>query len=336
MIYSLIFSLTIIAFTNLVNCDDTPGRRWCPGGYQHGTQFEIGKYWYECEDGQVVPKGCLSDTGRRVLVQETYDAQDTRMQCVLDGDGYLAILYKSCVYNNREYQVNERWDDGRVYYECQKSASAIGGAPIGCVDEGRQIEFDERVAKGDSVYSCRKSTNGKVEMAITGCVKNGVKYTIGETYEGGKFWYTCTDSGSKVIGCIHDGLRLKDGDQYHENDVIYQCKVNDENTMAVAMGCVQRSNGLEEEKKFGCFWTEGDAPYQYENTCKYDHDRNLAIKIQTRCQYKAEQGIFRVEPGCYTRANGLAVGCVKDNDGRLQTKTFPEDKLDTSLGLRDC
>jgi len=32
----------------------------CPGGYSHGTQMDIGRYWYECRDGQVIPKGCLA------------------------------------------------------------------------------------------------------------------------------------------------------------------------------------------------------------------------------------------------------------------------------------
>jgi hypothetical protein len=131
-------------------------------------------------------------------------------------------------------------------------------------------------------------------------------------------------------------MRLSDGDQYWQDNVIYQCTVNDEKTGPVAYGCLMNENGVETKKKFGCFWTEGDAPYQYEYTCKYDKERNTALKIKIRCSYKSSDGIFRVEPGCYTKTDTLGVGCVKDSSGDLTTRVFPADKLDSSLGLRDC
>lgn len=292
---------------------------------------------YECKDGQVVPKGCLSDSGHRVEVQDTFDTSEHRMQCVLGSDGYLTILYKSCVANGREREVNDRWDDGQTWYSCQKDGNAVRSVPIGCIHEGRQLAFDDRVAKGDAVYSCKKSVSGKPEMGVTGCAKNGNKFTVGEAAESGKLWYTCTDSGWKPTGCVHGNARLKDGDQFHEGDVLYQCTVNGDKTGPVAAGCLMRENGFEVEKKFDCFWTEGDAPYQYEYTCKYDSSRNLALKVQTRCSFKSSQGIFRVEPGCYVTGNGVAVGCIKDySTGKLETKMFMSGNVDSSMGLRQC
>jgi len=258
------------------------------------------------------------------------------MQCVLDSDGYLAILYKSCVMNGREHMVGDRWDDGTIWYTCKKDSSAVRTVAIGCVDENRPIAFDDRVARGDYVYQCKKSSSGRVEMAKAGCARSGVKYGIGETLEYNSLWYTCTDSGPKVIGCIYNGQRLRDGDQYHENDMAFQCTVNGDKSGPTAAACLMRENGVETEKKFGCFWTEGDAPYEYEYTCTYNRERNTADKVQVRCSYKASEGVFRVEPGCYAKANGLAVGCVKDGSGQLSTKTFPADKIDSSYGLRAC
>jgi len=327
----LLLTVSRIAYSEEV------GSRYCPGGYQHGNQFEIGRYWYECRDGQVIPKGCLSDNGQRVQVQDTFDTAESRMQCVLDADGYLAILYKSCVKDGREHMVGDQYDDGRIWYQCKKEAAAVRSVPIGCVDDNRQVSFDDKIARGEFVYQCKKTAAGKPEMAVAGCHKDGVKYNIGEMYQSSKLWYTCTDAGSKIIGCVHDGLRLRDGDQFHENNVVYQCTVNGDKTGAVADGCISQENGVVDVKKFGCFWTEGDAPYQYEMTCKYDKEKNTAVKERTRCSYKSSEGVFRVEPGCYAKGNGVAVGCVKEyGTGQLSTKIFPGEKVDYSLGLREC
>jgi hypothetical protein len=334
MFFKLCLITSIVCYKAAVRAEDA---RSCPGGYQHGETFETGRYWYECRDGQRVPKGCLSDSGSRVEVQDTFDTDQNRMQCVLGADGYLTILYKSCVYQGREYEVNGRWDDGQIYYVCKKDNSAVHPQAIGCVFENRQMEFEDRVAKGEKVLTCKKVQSGRVDMAVTGCARDGSKFNIGETATSDTMWYTCTDSGWKEIGCVHQGVKLRDGDTFRADSVLYKCVVNDGKTGPQPYGCITRNNGVEEDKKFDCTWTEGDDPYKYEYKCVYDSYKNTAVKVPLRCRYHQQQGSFNLEPGCYYKGNGIVVGCIKDySTGLLQTKTFPEDSLDTSLGLREC
>jgi hypothetical protein len=336
----IILLLASIATLAQVNADaETAGARSCPGGYRHEETYDSGRYWYECKDGQAIPRGCLAENGRRFEVQETFDTQDHRMQCVLDADGYLAILYKSCMFQGQERELNERFDDGKVWYTCKKDGSTVRRSAIGCVEESQQILFGERVTKDEFVYTCKKGGQGtRAEMAISGCYHDGRKYTFGETYDSDRFTYTCTDKGGKIVGCFHNGQRLKSSDSLHENDILWKCKVDDQKTAMVARGCIQLENGVEIEKKFDCYWVEGEAPTsQYEMTCKHDPEKNTALKIQLRCQYQGPEGTFRADPGCYVKVNDMFVGCEKDeSSGRLQTRIFNQEKPDPSTGLRQC
>jgi len=278
----------------------------------------------------------LAESGARVEVQETFDSGDTRMQCVLDADGYLAILSKSCLFQGTEYNVHERYNDDKIWYTCKKDGPGVRTGAIGCVDDGRTMAFKETTTKDDLVYTCKKGGRG-AELHITGCYKDDRKLAFGETYESEALWYTCTQKGFVISGCYHGGQRFMDGDQVHDNDALLKCKVDGELTALVPDGCIQHDeNGVETLKKFGCYWTEGTEPYKYEMTCKLDSDRNTAVKVQIRCHYKGPDGAFSVEAGCYERGNGISVGCIKDDStGRLETRIFNE-KPDPSTGLRQC
>lgn len=135
------------------------GTRHCPGGYTQGTYVDRGHYWYQCLDGQLVPKGCLTDDSARIGIMDTYDSHDVRLQCVVSKDGYLSYAYKACVYGGRERRVDETWDDGGYWYECKRNDGGVGLRinKRGCVDQGRRLNFDERVIKGDFVYVCEET-----------------------------------------------------------------------------------------------------------------------------------------------------------------------------------
>lgn len=308
----------------------------CPGGYADGTQMDIGRYWYECRDGQVVPKGCLADDGHRVDIDATFDTGKYRMQCVLGQDGYLTVTYKACIFEGAEHDVGSQWDDGVAFFTCVKEGENVRVITLGCQDQDKPLKLDERVAKGDFIYQCKKATDGTPRMNKVGCVHEGRKYNIGETYEGPKFWYTCTDGGSKIVGCMYESHRLRSGDHFTKDDMMYSCKVDDDRTDFVPFACLQREeNGAAIERKVDCSWVEGHGSEAYEYTCKADSGK--VAKVQTQCVYRAPQGVLKLQPGCVQLAETVAVGCRQDAEsGRLQIETFSADQIDNLPGLRQC
>lgn len=254
---------------------DGDGNRKCSGGYSHGAQMEVGRYWYECKDSQMVPKGCLAEDGHRVDIDGTFDTQDYRMQCVLGSDGYLTVIYKSCVLNGGAHDIGSQWDDGTAFFTCVKEGNNVRVVTLGCVDQGRPLKLDERVVKSDFLYQCKKSSDGTPTMNKVGCVYQGRKYTIGETIEGDQFWYTCTDHGATVVGCMYQSHQLKDGDFYTKDDIMYACKVTTDSAHYQAITCLANQDGAHVMKQIGCFWNEGD--YQY--TCKQDGDTMTKVQV---------------------------------------------------------
>jgi hypothetical protein len=327
-----LFALFVVAayFASNVVADSS-GNRQCPGGYAHGTQVDMGKYWYACSDGQMVPKGCLSDDGRRVEVGSTFDTPDYRMLCQLGPDGFLTMTYQACVLQGSSHDVGSQWDDGTAFYTCVQQGSNVRVVMLGCVDQGRTLKLDERVAKGDFIYQCKKNTAGTPTMNKVGCIQEGSKYNIGEQFEGPKFWYTCTDSGAKVVGCMYQSHRLVDGDHFNEGDISYVCKVTSDGATLEPYACLAREgNGVAVDRKVGCFWVEG----QFEYTCKLDSNNKVA-KVPSQCIYRASQGMFKIAPGCVKLAESVAVGCVGSGSG-MRIETYPADQIDSLPGLRQC
>lgn len=333
-----LISLFLVAAFACAFADESSGNRKCPGGYSHGSQMDIGRYWYECRDGQVVPKGCLADDGHRVDVDATFDTKQYRMQCVLDHDGFLSVVYKACMLQGAEHDVGSQWDDGVAYFTCVKEGDNVRVITLGCVDQGKPMKLDDRVAKGDFIFQCKKATDGTPKMNKIGCVQDGHKYLIGETFEGPKFWYTCTDSGAKIVGCMYESHRLLDGDHITMGDMMSTCKVNGENTDFEPFACLQREeSGASIERKVGCSWVEGRGSEAYEYTCKVDSSKKVS-KVQVQCVYRASQGVFKLAPGCATLALGTTVGCLQDSaSGKLRIETYGADTINQlPSGLRQC
>jgi len=330
--------LLVAAFYAGATFAESSGMKPCPGGYSHGTQMDIGRYWYECKDGQVVPKGCLTESNNRIDLDSTFDTAKYRMQCVLGSDGFLTVVYKACMLQGGSHDVGSQWDDGIAYFTCVKEGENVRVITLGCVDGGRPMKLDERVAKGDFIFQCKKATDGTPKMNKVGCVFDGKKYTIGEQYDGPKFWYTCTDSGSKIVGCMYETHRLQDGDHFTKGEYMYSCKVNGDQTDFIAYGCIQNDeSGAAIDRKVGCSWVEGRGSEAYEYTCK-DNGSNRISKVQTKCVYKSSLGVFKLDPGCVQLADpGVAVGCIQDSSsGNLRIETYSADKIDRLPGLRQC
>jgi len=306
-------------------------RQSCPGGYSDGTRVDIGRYWYECRNGQVIPKGCLSEDGRRVDTDDTFDSKQARMKCVMGSDGYLTVVFSSCMHQGSSRDIGSQWDDGVAYFTCTKEGANVRVVTLGCVDQGRPLKLDDRVAKGDFVYQCNKGGDGAPKLNKVGCVFEGRKHNIGESFDGSKSWYMCTENGPKVQGCMHQSHRMETNDRITKGDMAYNCKVNADDTEFVPYACIATDGGSTLEKKPGCFWVEDS----YEYTCKEDGS-NLS-KVQTQCFYDSDHGSFKVQPGCIAQADTVAVGCLQDSSsGKLTLQTYSVDNMDNIPGLRKC
>jgi hypothetical protein len=328
-----IFSFFLIAA--LYAIVPSSGADSCPGGYSEGTQMDQGRYWYECRNGKMTPKGCLAEDGHRVEIGGTFDTAQYRVKCVQGSDGFMTMVFQACVFHGSAHEVASQWDDGTAFHTCVREGNNVRVITLGCVDQSRPVKLDERVAKGDFIYQCKKATDGTPTMNKVGCVHEGRKLNIGETLNGPKVWYTCTDSGLQIIGCMYNSNRMGDNDYYAQGDYMYTCKVDGERTGFVQHSCVTTENGVTIEKKMGCLWSEDRGSQTFEFTCK-DLGSGKLAKVQTQCIYKAPQGQFKIPPGCVRSSGTIAVGCLDSGSGELRTETYSVDSIDRLPGLRQC
>lgn len=319
----------------------------CPGGYAEGAEIERGRLVYVCQGGQVVPKGCIAEDLTRIPVGGNFDNQHYRRQCVAGSDNTITFEATGCVHNGQEHKASESWEDGSNFYTCKQNPAGAEPPLIavneGCVDSGKRVPLKEKVTKDDGLYECQETVNGGSRLVRAGCVKDGKTYGAGETFEVGKFWFNCSKSGretfsTKAAGCVSNGKRLNDGDRYTENDVIYECTIDANKNDVRAVACVQSDGGANVERKLGCTWVEGQAPFKYEWRCEHDASANTARKVQVRCNYDVGGGIYNIEGGCYRVIEKNAVGCLKEGDN-LKLQSFQGDNAEQSAqgaGLHAC
>lgn len=339
MHYALV--LLILIPLALADVGFDPQKPRCPGGYEEGAEATLGRYFYQCRDGTLEPKGCISDQGRRVELYQTSDMVNSyRLQCVLDSRGFATFDYKSCLYEGREYGVNERWSDDRYIYACLKEGDHLRMIVDGCMYQGREIGINEKVRHINFVYQCKQSENGTCSMCPVGCVSSNQEYMIGDSYEENQYWYTCVNLNGHITikpnGCVNDGKRFQNGDHFLRNDATYECQIVNDAGSEKLVGCVARDEqGNTVEKRLGDTWTDGGLDY----ACKNDPGVGRIMKVPIRCNYRSANGVIQVEPGCYRIQEGSAIGCYKEpgrND--MMVKIYRSDAIGraASLGLRLC
>lgn len=317
----------------------TPGS--CPGGYADGAEIERGRLIYVCQGGKVVPKGCIAEDLSRIEVGGHYDNAHYRRACVAAGDS-LSFEPTGCVHNGQEHKASESFEDGSNFYTCKSNSAepVLSVSNDGCVDGGKRVPRKEKVTKEDGVYVCDDTPNGGSKLAQAGCVKDGKALNAGDAVEDGKFWFNCTRIGRekytlKAAGCVAAGKRLNDGDRYNENDVVYECTIDASKNDVRATACIQEG-GV--ERKLGCTWVEGAAPFQYEWRCEHDAAKNTARKVQVRCNYNVGGGVYNIDPGCYRVIEKGAFGCVQEGSA-LKLQAFEgegAEKSASGAGLHAC
>lgn len=324
---------------------DTASKGGCPGGYAEGAEIERGRLIYVCQGGQVVAKGCIAEDLSRISVGANYDNGKYRRTCKLGGDGQLTFEATGCLYNGQEHKAGESWEDGTSFYTCKQNADgSLTSTPAGCVEGGKRVNEKEKAPKEDTLYECQGVENGKFKLIPVGCVKDGKQYNAGDAFEVGAFWFNCTRVGrekvvAKPAGCVANGKRLNDGDRYNDNEVFRECTIDAGKTATRTVACVQKDEtGNIVERRLGCTWTEGTAPFQYEWACQHDAAKDTALKVQIRCNYNVGGGVYQIEPGCYRTVDKGVAGCIKEGTG-MKLQLFEGEKADQSAqgaGLHAC
>jgi hypothetical protein len=339
-ISSLVLCL-LVAFASGAPLDGSKGD--CPDGSANGAQIERGRFIYECRDGKIVAKGCVTLDLQRIDVGSTADMKHYRVKCSLVGDE-LTLEAVACLHKGSEHKVDEIFEDGTNFFNCKRVGSDLKVVNLGCLDGGKRVNLNEKVVKDDLVMLCNETVNNGARLMPSGCVKDGKQYNVGDSFENGKFWFNCTRTGRekvamKAAGCVANGKHLNDGDRFQDNDVMYECRIDSGKNDIVATACIQHDhNGGIVERKLGCHWAEGQAPFEYEWECKYDSATNTAVKIQTRCNYKVGGGVYNIEPGCYRMVEKAAFGCLKDGQN-LKLQSFQGDNAEqaaSGAGLHAC
>jgi len=322
--------------------DGNPGD--CPDGSPNGAQLERGRFFYECRDGNIVPKGCMTEDLKHIDIGQTADKKTYRLKCVLGSDSLLSFEPVACLFQGSEHKIDEQWEDGTNFYTCKQNGRDLRTINSGCIDQGKRIALNEKITKDDFVMACNETVNNGARLMPVGCVKDGNQYNVGDSFEVGKFWFNCTRIGRekvvvKSLGCLNNGKRLNDGDRFFENDVIYECTIDANKNDVRTMGCVQRDEKNEiVERRLGCTWVEGTAPFQYELACQHDATTNSAKKVPVRCNYNVGGGVYNIDPGCYRLVDKAAFGCLQDGSN-LKLQSFQGDNAEqsaSSAGLHAC
>lgn len=310
------FLLTLMTATSMARVDDwNPRRCWTSGNGQsvrwwpEYSEITRGRYWYECKNGRLEPKGCLDRQSRKLRIGESYDQKGYEMTCIQHHDGYMGFKMTACLpRNGGRYTPGEKWNEAqnRYWFICQQRQYSVRMKTGGCVTRsGERIKIgDERVV-GNYWYECQHKYNGSVSLCAIGCVHNGNKYRIGQSWAEDDFVWYCKKDGEKTskmcVGCQHFNKRLNDGEQYYERDTVFKCIVSPDAHYHKVIGCVQRDNyGTTTERVIGCHWTEQDYMGKYERTCLKDGGKG-AKKETLGCVW-VHKGVdyLSVPPNTYT------------------------------------
>lgn len=316
----------------------------CPGGLANGAPLERGRFFYECRDGNIVPKGCMSDDLKKIDIGSTFDKKSYRLTCLLGSDNLLSFEATACLHQGQEHKIDQEWEDNANFFLCKRDGKDLRTINSGCVDQGKRVKLGDKIIKDDLVMVCNETVNNGARLMPAGCVKEGKEYNVGDSFEVGKFFFTCTRIGrekvaAKPAGCVNNGKRLNDGDRFFENDVISECRIDASKQEVITTGCVQRDEkGEIVERRLGCTWVEGTGLFQYEWACQEDTTTKSAKKVQVRCNYNVNGGVYNIDPGCFRTIDKAAFGCLKDGSG-LKLQSFQGDNAEqtaTGAGLHAC
>lgn len=329
--------------------------RWHP----EGTPVTRGRYHYTCQGGELQPQGCVGRDRRQYRISETWNVDGFQKTCVLDNDGRLKIKISGCAPDDqrgRAFAPGESWNDSgnKFWFTCKQDnpwsvRSEIGG----CVDwQGRRVpKGDESSIKDDIWWVCGPKPNGAVGMCVGGCMHNGRKYKVGDSWPEGEFVYYCKTIGedrcdgtgridTPCVGCQVQGNRLNDGDRYHDDGSVFQCDIRPEYHKHRLVGCAQQNSNIKVERRVGCHWYQNWGDQYYELECIEENGKAKSKTVG--CIYmEAGKETVMVPPNSYTTwwtgTEEIALACKPGGggNGEMVLEKMPADQVPyRATGLR--
>jgi len=139
----------------------------CSDGIKEGDTVERGRYWYACQNGDLVLKGCMSQKKTRMNAGDTYITSAFVIECAADGKDGFVFKYKGCVSETQEpHPVDTTWQDDNYWYQCMADNTVPKIIIQGCVANGKRTNIGESVKAGDLIYICTRKSEGTVGFDI--------------------------------------------------------------------------------------------------------------------------------------------------------------------------
>uniref|UniRef100_A0A914XRE3 Abnormal cell migration protein 18-like fibronectin type I domain-containing protein n=1 Tax=Plectus sambesii TaxID=2011161 RepID=A0A914XRE3_9BILA len=325
--------------------NDQPARWW-----DEGARVDRGRYWYECQNGELQPRGCFNDDKERMFIYGTFVKNGYESQCIIGADNYLQFKFSACVPEGvGRKEPGQTWEDqDKMYwFECQNDDPYLKIAIVGCMthDKTKRLKIGESYEDGDYLYECQTKYNGSVQMCSVGCVHKGAHYKIGESWPDGDYIYYCKINHGRCqkicVGCQFRQKRLYDGDRYQKDDTVFQCEVRPDKFGHKPVGCVVRDDkGDTIERVVGCKWFSETPESKVEMTCVMEGEKTAVKTLGCIWVHKGYDTLF-LYPGTYTQwtqsvdGPALAVACKETSNGRFRVETFPPDQVSTrAAGLK--
>jgi len=351
----VLFATLFVAVQSAAILSSIDNRCWSDGNgsdqakwFDDGTDIIRGKYWYQCSNGALRPKGCIGPQGQKLELDQIYVDSGFQFKCIEDTLGYLRFEPSACIDENGiAHQPGETWDNPKYayWYECQRQfmweQSYLAVKTRGCLVEGRRFEVGQTLEQGDTFFECQNRHNGTTALCLKGCVHNGQHKKVAETWEEGDYVYECRKfNGTKMtiqcVGCMNQNQRLRSGDRYFKEDSVYTCEVlfNPDKSQTIQrhkiIGCLEKSRQGDTigERVIGCQWYHDDGNNRYEYRC------NEQGKIDTVGCTLLKNGfdyIF-VPVNAYTiyqtkNDTSVGIGCKDSGNGNLDMFDFPPEEL---------
>jgi hypothetical protein len=352
----LILASIVEAKINGINdAQQSKKRCWSSGNgrpaqfWDEGARLDRGKYWYECRNGELEPRGCFGENDERMFLYQTYMSNGYEIECALDSKGYLGFKFVSCSPDGQQkYKVGQTWEDSKrmYWFECKQDGPYLKIEVGGCIthDKTRHIKLGERYDFGEYSYECMRKNNGSIQMCSVGCIHKGQHYKVGQQWPDGEFLYYCKLNGGRCqkvcVGCQFRNKRLYDGDRYHKDETVYQCEVRSTKFGHKPVGCVIKDdNGSTLERVIGCKWYKTLPNAKVEQTCVIEDSKAMIKTLGCVFVHKGYDTLF-LYPGTYTiwtqqlDKKSMGVACLDDNN-EPRLETFDVSEIPTkTIGLK--
>uniref|UniRef100_A0A915HRH8 Abnormal cell migration protein 18-like fibronectin type I domain-containing protein n=1 Tax=Romanomermis culicivorax TaxID=13658 RepID=A0A915HRH8_ROMCU len=250
------------------------------------------------------------------------------------------------------YEDGQRVDIGRYWYTCENGHLA----PKGCFDDnGRRMNAFESYHTSSYTIRCEYDSKGDLMFNYKGCFVNNKEYYPGQSWEEGRYWYTCTrksDSLSiELTGCVFEKHRFTLGQRINRDDYVYECRKQTDSTCAMCpvaclhngrtyevgqtiespnfwFVCTKNEKNRVEKKLAGCIYNNvqmnDGGRYTKENTvyeCRVRENQAPEHRAVGCSAYQDNGNIIERPEGCEWSNGDYMMKCMADGRGRMVSRT---------------